>query len=116
MDENMNVGLREEIIAELTMQLQNEPTFNAETLKIKVNDAFRKVKSRKHYENTSYSTEQIESDLYEKHFQDIKDVALYNFSIMGADFQKSHNENGISRTWRTEDEVLGNVCAFVKIF
>ena len=116
MDESMNVGLREEIIAELTVQLQNEPTFNAEILKIKVNDAYRKVRSRKHYENTSYSVEQIESDLYEKHFQDIKDVALYNFVIMGADFQKTHNENGINRTFRTEDEILGNICAFVKIF
>lgn len=116
MDESMNVGLREEIIAELTVQLQDEPTFNAEILKIKVNDAYRKVKSRKHYENTSYSAEQIESDLYEKHFQDIKDVAFYNFSIMGAEFQVSHNENGISRAWRTEDEILGNICAFVKIF
>lgn len=116
MDESMNVGLREEIIAELTVQLQDEPTFNAEILKIKVNDAYRKVKSRKHYENTSYSAEQIECDLYEKHFQDIKDVALYNYSIMGAEFQLSHSENGVGRTWRTEDEILGNICAFVKIF
>lgn len=116
MDESMNVGLREEIIAELTVEFQNEPTFNAEILKIKVNDAYRKVKSRREYENSSYNKEQIEMDLYEKYYQDIKGVAAFNFATRGADFQLSHNENGVSRTWRTEDEILGNICAFVKIF
>lgn len=115
MDEAMNVGLKDEIIAELTIELKNEPTFDADILAIKVRDAYRKVRSRKCYENTSYTDEQIEKDLYDRHYQDIKDVALYNFSIQGANFQISHNENNISRTWRTEDEILANVKSFVKI-
>lgn len=113
MDNAMNVGLREEIIAELTTELKSDPTFDAETLKLKVNDAYRKVKARKCYENTSYSKEKIEKDLYDRHFQDIKDIALYNYNKIGAEFQTSHNENSISRVWRTEDEVLGNITAFV---
>lgn len=116
MDESMNVGLREEIIAELTIELQDDPTFDANILKIKVNDAYRKVKSRKCYENTSYSEEEIEKDLYNRHYHDIKDVAFYNYALRGAEFQLSHNENNTSRTWRTENEVLGNITAFVKLF
>ncbi len=116
MDENMNVGLREEIIAELTVELKGDPAFDANILKVKVNDAYRKVKSRKCYENTSYSEKQIEKDLYDRHFQDIKDIALYNYGKDGADFQISHSENGVSRSWITEDEVLGNISAFVKVF
>ena len=116
MDKGMNVGLREEILAELTEEFQNAPAFNATTMKIKVNDAYRKVKSRKCYENTSYTDKQIEKDLYDRHFQDVKDIAVYNYGKDGAEFQISHNENGISRTWRTEDEILGNITAFVKIF
>ena len=115
MDNAMNVGLKEEIIAELTVELQNQPTFNDEILAIKVRDAYRKVRSRKCYQNTSYTEEQIEKDLYDKHYQDIKDVAKYNFAIMGADFQISHSENNISRTWRTEDEIMGNIVAYVGI-
>lgn len=115
MDEAMSVGLKDEIIAELTVELQNQPTFNAEILAIKVRDAYRKVRSRKCYENTSYTEEQIEKDLYYRHYQDIKDVAYYNFAIQGANFQISHSENNVSRTWRTEDEVLGNVNAFAGI-
>lgn len=116
MDEAMSVGLKDEIIAELTVELKNQPTFNAEILAIKVRDAYRKVRSRKCYENTSYTEEQIDKDLYDKHYQDIKDVALYNFATIGASFQTSHSENNISRTWRTEDEVLGNILAYVGIF
>lgn len=116
MDEAMSVGLKDEIIAELTVELKNQPTFDAEILAIKVRDAYRKVRSRKCYENTSYTEEQIEKHLYENHYQDIKDIALYNFNMIGAEFQKSHSENGTSRTWRTEDEILGNICAFVGFF
>lgn len=115
MDEAMSVGLKDEIIAELTAELQKQPTFDADILAIKVRDAYRKVRSRKCYENTSFTEEQIEKDLYDRYFQDIKDVAKYNFAIMGADFQKSHSENNISRTWRTEDEIMSNIVAYAKI-
>ena len=114
MDEAMSVGIEQEIIAELTTEFKKEPWFDAEILAIKVRDAYRKVKSRIGFENTSYSEKKIENELRCKYFQDIKDVARYNISIMGADFQTSHSENGVSRTWRTEDEVLGNISAYVK--
>lgn len=116
MDESMNVGLREEVIAELTIRYQNEPWFNADILKTIVNDAYRKVKARKCYENTSYTDEQIEKDLYNRHFQDIKDVSIYHIVTDGAEHEILHSENGISRSWRTEDEILGNISAFVKVF
>lgn len=113
MDSAMNVGLREEIIAELTTELEKDPTFDAALLKAKVNDAYRKVRGRKAYHNTSYTEEQIEKDLYNRYFQDIKDVALYNYNKEGGEFEKSRNENGTSIAWHTEDEVLGNISAFV---
>ena len=116
MDDAMNVGLKDEIIAELTIELASQPAFNADILAIKVRDAYRKVRSRKCYEHTSYTEEQIEKELYDKHYQDIKDLAKYNFAKMGADFQISHSENSISRTWRTEDEIMGNIVAYVGIF
>lgn len=116
MDEAMGVGLEQEIIAELTIELQGEPTFNADLLALKVRDAYRKVKSRKCYQNTSFNQQRIEEDLRERHFQDIKDVALYNFITQGASFQTSHSESNTSRVWRTEDEVMGNISAYVGFF
>ena len=107
--------LIEDIIAELTIELQNQPTFSADILEIKVKDAYRKVRSRKCYENTSYNEDAINDDLSKRHYQDIKDMAMYNFAKIGANFEISHGENSISRTWRTEDEILGNIVAFVGI-
>lgn len=115
MDEAMNADIEQEIIAELTIELKNQPTFDAEILAIKVRDAYRKVRERKCYENTKFSEKQIEIDLYKRHFQDIKDVAKYNFSLIGADFQTSHSENSVNRVWRTEDQILGNITAYVNV-
>lgn len=103
----------QEVVEELTVELNGQPTFNHDILELKVKDAYRKVKSRKCYQNTSKTNEQIIKDLYDKHLQDIKDLARYNFATMGADFETSHSENGISRIWRTEDEILGNISAYV---
>ena len=112
MDELVN-----EIIAELTPELKkNCPTFDADILANKVKCAYRKVRSRKCYENTSYNEEQINEDLKSRHYQDIFDIALYDFAKIGGYFETSHSENSISRTWRTEDEILGNIVAFVGMF
>ena len=111
----MSVDLKQEVFDELKIELQNEPTFTDEVLELKVKDAYRKVRSRKQYQNTLFTEEMIEKHMYTCHFQDVKDIALYNFNKIGAEGQSSHSENNVSRSWRSEDEVLGNICAFVGI-
>ena len=112
MDELVN-----EIITEITPELKkNWPAFDADILANKVKGAYRKVRSRKCYEYTSYSEEQINADLKARHYQDILEMALYYVGKIGGYSETSHSENSISRTWRTEDEILGNIVAFVKMF
>lgn len=111
----MNKGLQEEIIEELTTELKNEPMFNANILEIKVKDAYREVKARRRYQNTSYSDKDIERDLYENYYQSIKKLALYYFNKEGAEFQNSHSENGVTRVWKSEDDILNGVPSFVKV-
>lgn len=114
MDEAMNVGLEQEIIAELTIELQGEPTFNAEILAVKVRNAIREVKMKRNYAATSYTDSQIEKDLY-NYFSTIKSVALYDYNQIGADFEQSHSENSVSRTWVSRDDLFKGVHAFVKV-
>lgn len=104
-----------EIVDELKDEFQNQPTFNLNILQIKVKEAYRKVRSRKCYENTSKTENDIIDDLYNRHYQDIKDVAAYNFAKIGGYFENSHTENNTSRSWITENEVLGNINAFPRI-
>lgn len=115
MDNSMNVGLQEEIIAELEVELRNEPTFNIDIIAIKVREAYRKVRAKKCYEHTLFTEEKIEKDLYNNHFQDIKDVAKYRFVTMGGEFETSHTENSISQTWRTEEQVMSGIFPYVGV-
>lgn len=115
MDEEIKVGLQEEIVAELTIELQNEPTFNADIINIKIKDAIREVKNRRNYQATSYTDEEIEKDLYNNYYSVVKNLALYDFAQIGGYFESSHSENSISRNWVSRDDILRCVHAFVQV-
>ena len=115
MDESMSVGLQDEIIAELTVELSGQPTFNSDVLAIKVRNAIREVKMKRNYQATSYTDEQVEKDLY-NYFSVIKSVALYDYNQIGAEGEQSHSENSVSRTWVDRDDLFRGVHAFVKVF
>ena len=108
--------IQHEIIAELTIELQDEPGFNVAKLAIKVKDAIRKVRLERGYQNTSYTEENIAKDLYDNYYSVIKDLALYYWNKIGAEFEVSHSENDTSRTYVRENEILGRITPFVKIF
>lgn len=103
-----------EIADELTLELSGDATFNANILTIKVKDAYRKVRQRRCYTNSSMVENQIIDDLHNNYFNSIKDVALYNYSKLGGYFESYHSENGTTRTFVDEDKVLANVKSFVR--
>lgn len=111
----MSLNLEQEILSELTTELKDSPEFNEDVLSIKVRNAIREVKSRREYGNSSYSEDQVEEDLYKNYYTTVYKLALYYYMKRGADFQNSHSENGISRSWNSEDDILRNVHAFVKV-
>lgn len=114
MSEETNVELQKEIIEDLTIELRDEPTFDAAVLKVKVKNAIREVRLKRNYAATSYSEEQIEYDLL-NYYSVIKNLALYDYNQIGAEFQSSHSENSVSRTWTDRDKLLSGVVAFVRV-
>lgn len=114
MDEALKVGLQEELIAELTTELSKDPAFDAELLKAKVIGAIREVKRRRNYSATSFDEKRIDEDLHD-YYSVIRDVALFDYNQIGAEGQKSHNENSVSRTWVDREDLFKSVCAFVKV-
>lgn len=113
MDESMNVGLQEELIADLTAELENEATFNATVLKAKIVGAIREVKTERKYPYY-YTFSQIEKDLY-GFYSNIRNIALYDYNKSGADFEKSHNENSVSRTFEDREKLFRNVLPLTKL-
>lgn len=114
LDAGMVVGLQDELISELTIELQNEPDFSADMLAIKVRNAIRDVKLRRNYEATTYDDDKIEKDLY-KYYSVIKAVALYDYNLIGAEGETYHSENGVNRTYADRDKLMSSVCAFVQV-
>ena len=109
----MNVDLQNEIIADLTVELQDEPTFNLDILEIKVKNAIREVMMKRNYQASSYTAEQVENDL-KNYYSVIKSLALYDYNQIGVEGESSHSENSISRSWINRDELLNGIHAFIK--
>lgn len=112
--DNMSVGLQEELIADLATELKNDEALDLDILKAKVVCAIREVKLMRNYGATSYTDKQIQEDLY-NFYSIIKRVALYDYNQIGAEGEKSHNENSVSRTWEDRSKLFNGVHAFVKI-
>lgn len=103
----MNVSLQDELIADLTLELSIEPTFNANILKQKVIGSIREVKRARKYPSY-YTDEQIQADLYE-YYSNIRNIALYDYNQIGIEFQSSSSENGVSRTYTDRNKLFAGI-------
>lgn len=43
------------------------------------------------------------------------ELAIVLFNERGAEGQSSHNENGVSRTWRSKSQILGEITPFANV-
>ena len=84
----------ENIIEELTTELQNEVDFNVDILRLKVNNAYREVKQARNYPS-SYTDSMKESDM-ENFYTNIKAIALYDYNKVGAEGQTQYSADGES--------------------
>ncbi len=109
MDVGMTLTMQDELVADLTLELQNEPTFNADVLTQKVVNAIREVKKARKYP-AYYTEEQITKDLYD-FYSNARNIALYDYNKMGAEFEQSHNENSVSRSFVDRNSLFSGIVA-----
>lgn len=113
MDEAMGLTLQDEIIADLTLELGAEPTFNADALRQKVINAIREVKTARKYPSY-YTEEQIARDLYD-FYSNVRNIALYDYNKIGGEFEQSHNENSVNRSFVDRNSLFGGVIPLCKL-
>ena len=107
--------LENEVVTELTVELKDEDSFNADLLRIKVKNAVRELRMKRNYTATSMTDEQILTDMY-NYYSVILNVARYDYNQVGVEGEQSHSENSVSRTWVSRDDLFKGVHAFVNVF
>ena len=102
-----NVDIVKELLTEFTKAFANDDTFDSSAMEDKIKGALNEVQETRRY--PSYYTEsQIVNDL-NKFYSTIKNVALYDYNQIGAEFQESHNENSVSRSWKEREKLFSGV-------
>lgn len=91
------LSLAQEIMVDLSAELSTEPSFKESVLEAKVKAAIREVKSVRRYPS-NYTASMICEDL-QKYYSNIRNIALYDYNQVGAEYQQSHGENGVNRAY-----------------
>lgn len=114
----MNVDyskLKQAIISSLSVELGKQPTFDLDLLEVKVDNAILEVIGIRGYAESGFTDEQITVDL-EKYYSVIRNVALYDYATIGAYWQNSHSENGVSRGYTSREKLFAGVIKVSSIF
>ncbi len=109
--EELLTELQTDLEAELVSELHND--FDKALLTSKIKGAYRTVKRKRNYQG-HHTQEFIDADMYSM-YDIIKDLAMYDWNLIGAEGQTAMSENGTSRTWIKRDEILMKVIPFVQV-
>lgn len=99
--------LIQEIVNDLTIELKNEENFDSVLLDSKVRSAVREVRAARKYP-IGYSEFAISSDL-ERYYSQIKSIALYDYSKIGAEGQGNYSADGESISYEKRDALFKGV-------
>jgi hypothetical protein len=111
-DEEIEVSLADEIIAEFTARFENEETFNATLLSQIVNDVIGECVSLRNFPST-YTEDSINEWLASNKSK-IKKIVEYDYSIDGANGQSSHSESGVARNYIDRRTLFGWIIPYAR--
>lgn len=110
----MYEALQTEIVDELTTELQNEEGFSEELLTAKVKSAIREVAAARNYPST-YSEAVKEADLSDNYYTQIKALAMYDYSKIGAEGQDNYSADGEVIKYSNRDKLFDGVLPIAQI-
>ena len=96
--------LLEDLTAELS---ETDPNFKQALIIPKIKGAIREVRRARNYPK-HYSESAIVEDL-ENYYSNIRNIALYDYNMTGAEFEENHSENSVSRSWKDRDKLFAGI-------
>lgn len=79
-----------------------------------LNDAIAEIQEARHYPS-DMSASDIEADLA-NYISNIKKLSKYDYSQIGGEFEKSHSENGVSRSFEDRRKCFDGVVPYCRQF
>ena len=110
----MYEALQAEIVEELKIELQNEQGFSEELLTAKVKSAIREVASARSYPS-GYTDAFKETDM-DNYYSQIKAIALYDYTKIGAEGQESYSADGETIKYSDRKTLFAGVLPFARVF
>ena len=83
-------------------------------LQSKIKGAVREVKQKRNYAGR-YTEEYVVNDL-QNYFSNIKNLAMYDYGMVGGEFQKSNSDNGISVSMESRDSVFSGIVPIAQVY
>ena len=87
-----------EILSELKIELEVESEQDILLLQSKIKGAVREVKQKRNY------------------FSNIKNLAMYDYGMIGGEFQKSNSDNGISVSMESRDSIFAGIVSIAQVY
>lgn len=97
-----------DLLEDLTAELSaTDPNFKEALIIPKIKGAIQEVRRARNYPK-HYSESAIVEDL-ENYYSNIRNIALYDYNKIGGEFEESHSENSISRSWGDRDKLFAGI-------
>ena len=107
------IDITASIIEDLTIELKNEVDFDAALLEVKVKNAFREVRAARDYPST-YTEEAILADMT-NYYSNIRAIALYDYTKIGAEGQTQYSADGESIHYLDRDKLFKGVYPIARL-
>ena len=109
--DNENISsILESLKITLGVTKESDIAILAEILK----DAIAEVKEARKYPS-DMSASEIEADL-QNYISNIKKLSKYDYSQIGGEFEISHNENGVNRTYDDRRKCFSGIVPYCRLF
>lgn len=102
------LALEFELLEDLTEELTaTDQKFNQELIKPKIKNAIREVRNARNY--PKHYTESMIADDLQNLYTNIRALALYDYNIIGGEFQESYSENGKSGSFVNRNSLFSGI-------
>ena len=110
---NQALKIKKEILDELKIEMGVTLDSDIAILNVKLKNAIREVRQAVSY-NPKHTEEFILEDM-KNYVGQIKDLTMYDYSLIGGEGEKSHSENGTRREWKDRKDCFAGIVRFADV-